>query len=208
MIPSRLSFRLALFATISVIILGATMWRLDPADAIIWAIAMGLMPVFWIVLEFRMRDRPGKECSPEPRDRIRYAITGASLLMAMPLAFQLATELGALGDGQSLDERAFGVVLGLILAAYGNFMPKQLSPMGDETSHASARKQSTLRFAGWVFVIVGLVHALVWIALPIKWANTAAMIDVAFGLAMVLIAALISARGRNDPPSGSTHENQ
>jgi hypothetical protein len=203
MIPSRLSFRLALFATISVIILGATMWQFDPADAIIYAVAMGMMPICWIVLEYQMRDRPGRACRHEKRDRVRYSITGASLLMAMPLAFQLADEVGALSGDNSLDERAFGVVLGLILAAYGNFMPKQLAPLDNDTDHASGHKQSTLRFAGWVFVIIGLIHALIWIALPIAWANTAAMIDVAFGLTMVLLAALITARGRSSPSGES-----
>jgi hypothetical protein len=204
MIPSRLSFRLALFATISVIILGSTMWRLDPDNYLIYAIVIGLMPICWIVLEFRMRDRPERSCSPESRDRIRYSITGASLLMAMPLTFQLADEVGALSGENALDERAFGVVLGLILAAYGNFMPKQISPMSSDTADDSARKQSSLRFAGWIFVMVGLIHALVWIALPVAWANTAAMFDVGFGLAMVLLAALITSRRHG----GTTPENQ
>jgi len=194
-LPS-MPFRLSFLAMSSVIFLGIMMWALEPDKALIWVLAIGTMPLMWLFIEFRMRARPGHPGNHEKRDQIRYSVLGGSLLIGLPLAFQYADASGLLTGSNTLDERAFGIVMGLILVAFGNVIPKKLPELGDGTAQIQARKQARLRFAGWVFVLAGLGHSLIWLILPLEWANTAAMIDVGAGLLIIAVASLITSRKR------------
>lgn len=191
-----MSFRLSALAMIAVVVLASMMWALEPNKALVWVLAMATIPIIWLFIEFRMRSRPDRPGNPEKRDQIRYSVLGGSLLIGLPLAFQYADASGLLTGSNTLDERAFGIVMGLILVAFGNVIPKKLSELGDETTQVQTRKQARLRFAGWVFVLAGLGHSLIWLFLPLEWANTAAMIDVGAGLSIILIGSIFMSQKR------------
>lgn len=78
--------------------------------------------------------------------------------------------------------RAFQAAIGLVLAAYGNLIPKSEPECGDVWS---ARKQSLLRTGGWLFTIAGLSYAAIWLAAPLERASD-------FGMAVVGTATAIT----------------
>lgn len=114
----------------------------------------------------------------QKRREVGYALVGAALLIVFPL---LGTA-GILDAG--LGQRLSGVVMGLILAVYGNIAPRHLVRYNPE-SPQPARKQAFIRFSGWVFVLAGLAHALVWVLAPIERAVFLAMIPLVAALLLV-----------------------
>ena len=53
--------------------------------------------------------------------------------------------------------RAYGVFTGLVLAAYGNALPKTVGTF--RTPMAAMRMQAVLRVGGWAFTLGGLAYA-------------------------------------------------
>jgi hypothetical protein len=90
----------------------------------------------------------------------------AAILLALGLALAYARAKGLLDKGDnSLVSRVFGIVTGLILAYYGNVIPKR-SACVDPVSAGAARRQRLLRFSGWTFTLAGLVYAAIWAFAP------------------------------------------
>jgi len=87
---------------------------------------------------------------------IRGGLAMAALFLAIAASFKAAqTHLLMSPDlaGHSTD-----IIIGLSLALYGNFIPKQPA----RTSH----HQATLRASGWAFTLAGLIYALIWLVAP------------------------------------------
>jgi len=103
------------------------------------------------------------------------SIGAALLLGAIAVRFMetlhLLTQVGA--------ERWLGVLIGLGLALYANFIPK--------AAPNPANWQSTLRFGGWAFCIAGLGYACLWALAPKGLAFPMATALVAIATAAVLI---------------------
>jgi hypothetical protein len=76
---------------------------------------------------------------------------------------------------------------GIMIAWYGNRMPKALAP--------SARARQIARVAGWSFVLSGLVYAGLWAFAPIQLAIIGGCIAVGAGMA-VTIGYCLSLRGK------------
>lgn len=113
-------------------------------------------------------------------------IVVATLLIALALALVYARAKGLLdkGDG-SPAVRIFGVATGLVLAYYGNVIPKR-SGCVDPVSDSAARRQRLLRFSGWVFTLAGLFYAAIWALAPLGHASWA-MVPIAAALVVVAI---------------------
>ena len=99
-------------------------------------------------------------------------------------AFMLVTA-AALRYAQGLDvisaeaaRRANHTVIGLVLAVFGNFMPKDIA-RSRMSACASWRLQSPLRVGGWLFTLAGLVYAGFSAFAPIAIADTVAISVVA-----------------------------
>ena len=80
--------------------------------------------------------------------------------------------------GADTARRAVQIVIGLVLAFYGNYMPKE-TVRCRPSSRAAARWQSALRVGGWSMTLAGLGHAAVWAFAPVPFADVAAMVLVA-----------------------------
>jgi uncharacterized membrane protein YidH (DUF202 family) len=81
--------------------------------------------------------------------------------------------------------RTMQVIIGLILAVYGNFMPKHVALL--RPTCTTSRSQSVMRVGGWSMALAGLVYAGLWAFAPIAVADIASMI--------VVIAALFVMAG-------------
>lgn len=104
--------------------------------------------------------------------RLGFAIVLAALFLLTAAGLRYAA-----GAGMLADEAATRIVMaltGLGLAAYANFMPKQLG-RARRSPQAEARSQSALRFGGWALTLAGLAYAFLWGFAPISIARAAAM---------------------------------
>ena len=98
------------------------------------------------------------------RKELIHGLVVAGLLIGSALAIVAARRLHLLG-GPDLAPRLFGLVCGLVLAAYGNVIPRRLVRY-EPDSGRPARRQAALRFAGWAFVLAGLTNAAIWAFAP------------------------------------------
>ena len=112
------------------------------------------------------------------------AVAALLILLGLALAYARAKGLLDKGDG-SPAVRIFGIATGLILAYYGNVIPKR-SACVDPVSDSAARRQRLLRFSGWVFTLAGLACAATWALAPLGDASWA-MLPVAAALLLVAI---------------------
>ncbi|MEZ4654655.1 MAG: hypothetical protein R3E12_13995 [Candidatus Eisenbacteria bacterium] len=94
----------------------------------------------------------------------RNALLSAGSFVALMFLFAVAKELVF----PAAMERAMGVLFGLYFVIFGNVLPKSSSSEG---LCRPSRRQATLRFSGWIFVLMGLAYATVWIVLPIEQAS-------------------------------------
>ena len=87
------------------------------------------------------------------------------------------------GDDSGAASRVFGIATGLVLAYYGNVIPKR-SACVNPVSDSAARRQRLLRFSGWAFTLAGLAYAAIWAFAPLGDALWA-MLPVAAALVLV-----------------------
>ena len=88
-------------------------------------------------------------------------------------------------------KRSMQVVIGLILAAYANFMPKHPG-RGRRSPRAQGRAQAALRFGGWALTLAGLAYAALWAFAPIQVADMASTVVVAAALIATMGYAIMS----------------
>jgi hypothetical protein len=126
----------------------------------------------------------------------RFAIAIAAVLLAVPLGAHLARALGWIAaENGDLTSRLFGIAGGLILAVYGNVIPRQLDRY-DPAKTDPGRWQRMQRRAAWAFVLAGLACAAIWALVPGRAAATWSVVPI--GLAVILVLPMIVAcvRGR------------
>ena len=109
------------------------------------------------------------------------AIVVAVVFLGTAAAVTYAQSLGLIGSEAA--KRIVQVMSGLILAAYGNLMPKDVGPWR-ASAMAIAKAQSALRVGGWSMTLAGLAYAGLWAFAPLPVAKIAGLVVVA--LAMVI----------------------
>jgi hypothetical protein len=98
---------------------------------------------------------------------------------------RLGTAVGAWGE-TDLARRGTMVIFGLFFALTGNAMPKTLTPLAALQCNP-AKVQAFQRFAGWTWVLTGLVFAMVWLVMPVGVARPASV-----GLLVVAMVAIVT----------------
>ena len=100
--------------------------------------------------------------------RLVPAIALAALIIGAALALRYAGGAGWIGDEGA--KRTMQVLIGLMLAAYANMMPKQLGrPRGSPRAEAAA--QAALRVGGWSLTLASLAYAGIWAFAPLDVAD-------------------------------------
>jgi hypothetical protein len=114
-------------------------------------------------------------------------IKQALVVAGFMLLIGVAARTGFLGvDTQ---DRAIGVIIGLVLAVFANELPKKLPPL---THGDPVRIQKYQRFAGWTFMLAGLGSALVWLVAPIEIANPLSIALVLAGVGTAGVTCLVA----------------
>jgi hypothetical protein len=102
---------------------------------------------------------------------ISFALVVAGFMLAAAPALKYLSAHDLIGAQVRI--RAFQVLVGLILAIYGNFLPKDAGRAGGEA--CVSRHQSLLRFGGWSFTLAGASYAALWALAPFSVADRFAM---------------------------------
>lgn len=109
------------------------------------------------------------------------AVAAGILLLAAALkGLEVAETIGP-----EMAKRVMQFIFGLMLAVYGNYMPKGYAA-SCTTDCKINRTQSVLRVAGWAMTLAGLVHAGLWAFAPIPLANSAASAVVAIAVVITI----------------------
>jgi hypothetical protein len=125
-------------------------------------------------------------------------------MIKRPIAVALALALLILGAAASLryaqsaswlseawSRRLMQILIGFMLAAYANLIPKQIGrPRGSPRAESAA--QAALRVGGWSFTLAGLAYVGLWGFAPLPFADIASMIVVAVAIAVTLAYVLWS----------------
>jgi hypothetical protein len=134
-----------------------------------------------------------------PRNRklvIALAIAGSYI--AASLALKAAEKAGF--ASHEVVGRALGVITGLGLAVYANFMPKMLGAFRSRDS--AMRMEQMLRVGGWVFMLGGLGYALAYL-LPVPYTVAIAVLGSATAYMLgYSLWAVMEHSGRKGGPSG------
>ncbi|MBV9883127.1 MAG: hypothetical protein JO276_08975 [Sphingomonadaceae bacterium] len=125
----------------------------------------------------------------EKQRQLADGLVAASLLIGFALAAVAGRRLGVADP--ELPPRIMGVLTGLVIAGYGNVIPRRLVRY-DPDSARPARRQAALRFAGWTFVVAGLANALVWAFAPSANVALWSMLPIIAAVALVLLRCLRS----------------
>lgn len=174
--------RAALATMASTLLAGATLIWLQPERVWAWLSAMLFLPVAWALLR-SFAAKTSRHLS------IHKAMTGAGLIFSVSMLALIAQDLAVFDAAPGeLADRAWGLIMGSMLAVYANVIPKQAAAPG---------RARVLRFCGWALVLGGLGYALIWLLAPIAVAKVLAMMALGAAVLAVLLRVLV-ARHRHD----------
>lgn len=124
--------------------------------------------------------------SPNPRARkhVLFALKLAAVIIGGALLATLARQLGWIDAGQVV--RAYNVVMGLALAAYGNAMPKMMDGTPPRSLQDATLRQAIGRVSGWAMTLAFLVWAALWAFAPQDLALIGSVAAVAASVAVML----------------------
>jgi hypothetical protein len=159
------------FPVFAVGLLAATLsglnWAADPANALIWA---GVLAAALAALAVNAFALNGQTDAARDRDRnLRRSLFLGLGLVSLALGVAFANEFG-LAEGA--DKRTTLVGIGLILAITGNYLPKTVLPIAAQGRNP-ARRATTERVTGRIFVLCGLAFAVTALAAPLDYVTLA-----------------------------------
>jgi len=105
--------------------------------------------------------------------RTSVALVVAVLFLGSAVALKYAQGVSLIEPDTA--RRTIQVMVGLILAAYANLMPKDVGRWRSSTL-AAARAQSALRVGGWSMTLAGLIYAGLWAFAPLGFADVASTV--------------------------------
>jgi hypothetical protein len=115
--------------------------------------------------------------------RTSFAVAIAVLILGTAAALRYMQGLDLIEP--DVARRTMQVMIGLILAAYANLMPKDVGRWR-ASARAAARAQSVLRVGGWSMALAGLAYAGLWAFAPLAFANIASMVVVAAAMLITM----------------------
>lgn len=115
--------------------------------------------------------------------RLSFSIALAVLFLGTVASLKYAQHLDLIEPDAV--KRVVQMLIGLMLAAYANLMPKDIGQW-PASPVAAARAQSALRVGGWSLTLAGLAYAGLWAFAPIDVANMASMAVVATALLVTM----------------------
>jgi hypothetical protein len=107
--------------------------------------------------------------NPRARKHVLFALKLAAVMVGGALLLTLARKLGWIEA--ELVTRAYNVIMGLALAAYGNAMPKFMHEMPPRSIHEATLAQAVARVTSWAMTLAFLAWAALWAFAPLDVAR-------------------------------------
>ena len=116
-------------------------------------------------------------------NRVGPAIALALLMIAVAAGLGYAEDAGIVGHDVSV--RGVQIMIGLVVAAYANLIPKQI---GDFilSPEVATRVQSARRIGGWALTLAGLAQAGLWAFAPVSLALPASIAAIVTAMIVLL----------------------
>lgn len=153
-------------------LLAAWNWYVQPQRASVWTVVLVVLALLMLAALAVRRSQPGV-AGRRGADSIAGGIVFAGLMLASSLGLKLAAALGATSRSD-LSQRVLMVILGVFFASIGNALPKTIQPLTANCD--GARVQAFQRFAGWTWVLTGLMFATAWLVLPVNVAQPVSLV--------------------------------
>jgi hypothetical protein len=171
--------------------IGVTGRALVPTADADWASLVVSGPMTWAFLEAVAFARRRSRHADQERRYLRYVGATIFLFLILEAGPVLAIGAGWLGSGWAARlARTQGVLIGMALAVWGNFLPKLMSPWTLEQEPFDW--QRVRRFGGWLSVLAGVVTAAAWMTRPEETARYVTVVAVGTVLALTLAYKLVS----------------
>lgn len=118
------------------------------------------------------------------RKHLIFSLKICVLLVGVPLLLAFARREGLIS--KDTVERGFGIMTGLVFAAYGNSIPKLNGKSPGSIVEAKVA-QGLRRITGWALTIAFLVSAMLWAFAPRDVAQIGSIISIGSG-ALIVVA--------------------
>ncbi len=190
-------------AVLAVAALGAAVVTLHPDHPLRFLRPTLFLAVFWMLLEVLQAGERRRRGSIMDWHRTCIAFLG--LLISVQLALKLADLVGLIDAGFApMALRTYGVLSGLGLAVWGNYLPKVSSPW--DLDEEPFDWQGVHRFAGLLATLSGLGLVANWLLVPLEPARGVAIaLVVAFALPSVVRKWMSVAAYSRRPPRERPH---
>lgn len=173
-------------------------WTLD-AENLPWK-ELVFLPALWAFVE--MAQAPGDSRRLPIMSWHRRVFGFIALFGAYGNCLRIAFDLGTLDASWApLARRSVGILVGVMLTAWGNYLPKLLSPWDEDDQPFDW--QRVHRFGGWLATLAGLSLVVLWLTAPVasaRYATTAIFLTFAILVVGRKFASLATHR-RQRPPA-------
>lgn len=176
-----------------VVLASGYLFYMNPARPWPYALALAAMCAAWIGRRIGHARGVADPAYLVSRRKVTLAIVLAGSLLGLALIVPLGW---GPGTASQFAERGVGVMMGVIVVAFANVIPKQVG---------SARGLALRRIAGWALVLGGLGYALAWLLMPLAYANVTALLVLLLGLTYAtvrIIWSLLKHRPTTPPRPG------
>jgi hypothetical protein len=158
---------------------------LRPERAGPWIVSLLLLGCMALALGYVSRGPKEEAAKLCAADSIRTGVVYAGSILVLTLGATLINAMGVPGAAD-LSERAMMAILGAFFVFTGNAIPKTLRPLSPLPEDA-ARVQAFQRFAGWTWVLTGLVFAIAWLILPLRFAESTSFLLLPAAILLILV---------------------
>lgn len=178
-----------------ILVFGGVMIVREPDMAWIFGGAMAFLPIGWFITEkFKFRGELD-DSAREDRETLRFSITGAGVLLLVPLALTVLFTSGLDWITDAIEQRTMGIVFGLVMALFGNMYGKRPVSLS-KAKCSTSKQQAFIRVSAKTFVLTGLIYGAVWIFVPLDIGLPVSMAILVLGSGSVVArAALLSFAG-------------
>lgn len=155
----------AVVVTVCVAAISGYLFFANVGQRWVYGVAVATMVVAWFARRFG-----------SSRRNVTTSLVIAGALLSVALGTKALEHMGW-AAGSDIAARVNGVMMGAILVLLSNAIPKRMS---------SANALAMFRTVGRAFVIGGFGYACAWLVLPLRFADTVALVIV---LASIVVAA-------------------
>lgn len=198
MMKSKTQSMLAFTLMLMIVVAAMIVWPYKQQASLIVLGGVAVFSSVWFIVRM-LHLRCGKDwINSTSRREILFAIILASMLLLGSISSTLLKELELID--QDMTKRISGVLIGMMLICMGNYMPKKLTQQSGSCGCGTRKSASLQRFMGWIFVLAGILYAIVWIVFDLDQAGVAIMFTFPAAIALIVLVRMMYLRVSRTQP--------